>query len=158
MKPTNAKGIARLFLKSLFEELGESEKSMKPMEYSALATRIGLTNSEMQSAISQLKRDLLIRFDPESTQIIRLTTKGIQEGSSLRFRNEHPEISDPLPDSLDGVDAEINYFAQLVAECLPGSNDWEWITERLKNLRYRHSTMLKQSEPSTVYHQQITQH
>jgi hypothetical protein len=36
-KTTNAKGYARLFLKHIYEKLGETERAMPPLEYKALA-------------------------------------------------------------------------------------------------------------------------
>jgi hypothetical protein len=106
MKPTNAKGIARLFLRSLYAELGETDRPMKPAEYSALATKIGLTNSEMQIAIRRLKQELLIRFYPESTEIIRLTQftkRGHRfDGSVAALRLRRMLIQSILPPNLTG--------------------------------------------------------
>ena len=153
MKPSNAQGIARFFLKSLYEKLGETDQSMKPQEYSALATKIGLTNSEMQAAIRRLKEDLLIRFHPESTEIIRLTQKGIQEGDYWKTRSVQPMHSDPLPDTLDGVNAEMDYFAQQLPRNLPNTAEWGWTTARLELLQRRHNILSKQ--PSAVQQQNI---
>lgn len=90
MNPTNTKGAARLFLKHIYEKLGESQQSMKPIDYNAIASQIGLDHAQTGAAIRQLKADLLIRFYPESTEIIVLTQKGIQEGEYLSLgRNIH---------------------------------------------------------------------
>jgi hypothetical protein len=65
MKPTNAKGNARLFLRHIYQELSETQRSMKPTEYFNLAAKIGLSTEQTKAALRQLKDDLLIRFHPD---------------------------------------------------------------------------------------------
>jgi hypothetical protein len=61
-KTTNAKGYARLFLKHIYEKLGETKRAMPPLECKALAAQIGLNDSQMAAALRDLRTTDILRF------------------------------------------------------------------------------------------------
>jgi hypothetical protein len=158
MQPTNAKGNARLLLKHIYGKLGETQQTMKPAEYASLAAQIGISHEQAAAAIRQLKAELLFRFYPETTQNIVLTQKGVQQGDYLKSREEHPLLGDPLPDSLEGVHAELAHFSLERQKQHAKSHEFAMISARIEELQHREGMMLKHSGSPNIYNQNITQH
>src|SRR5208282_5175890 len=94
-KPTNAKGYARLFLKHIYEKLGETGRAMPPLEYRSLANQIGLSDDQMAAALRLLKSELLIVYPNPTIEAFNLTTKGVQEADYLKFRQDFLLHNDP---------------------------------------------------------------
>jgi hypothetical protein len=158
MRPTNAKGNARLFLRHIYQELGETQRSIKPMDYFALAAKVGLSTEQTKAALRHLKKDLLIRFQPETTENIVLTQNGVQEGEYLKFREGHPQLNDPMPESLEGISAELANFSQERQKQHAKSQEFEMISARIGELQHRELMLRKSSSPPSAYNQGITQH
>jgi uncharacterized protein (TIGR02391 family) len=53
-------------------------------------------------------------------------------------------VADPLPDSLDGVQAELRLWAQERSKCYPNSAEWQLINARVEDLRHQASTFFNQ--------------
>jgi hypothetical protein len=139
------------------KSLGETQRSMKPMEYFNLATKVGLSTEQTKAALRQLKDDLLIRFHPETTEIIVLTQKGVQEAEYLKLRDEHPRLNDPIPESLDDVRAELGYFSQERQKQHAKSQEFAMISARITELQHR-EMMLRESTSASIHNQSTTQH
>lgn len=111
-RPTNSKGCARILLRRLFEEVGETGRKITPLEYGQAASQIGLSSSEMASALRELKQDLLIAYPNSASEVIVLTKTGVERADYLKSRQELPLVGDPLPDSLETTQAEVGFWAQ----------------------------------------------
>lgn len=129
---------------------------MKPIDYYALADTIGLSYEETSAAVRQLKSNNQIYFYPESTEIIRLTQQGVQDGDYWKFRDDHPQLGDPIPDSPEDVRAELAYWSQELSRHLVKSQEFEMISARLRQLEHRERILTL--SPPTVYNQINTQH
>jgi hypothetical protein len=150
-KPTNSKGCARLLLRGLYGEVGDSGRILTPQEYTSLALKLGLSDSEFKAAIRHLKEDLLIRYPNPALESIRLTNEGVQAGDALSIRREDILLSDPLPDSIEGINIELNHLMQERQRNLPKSNDWEWISARIGDLKDKRSMLIQDQSSSTTY-------
>ncbi len=57
---------------------GDAGRKITPLEYTQLASQIGLSSSEMASALGDLRQDLLIAYPNQGMEIIMLTKAGIE--------------------------------------------------------------------------------
>jgi hypothetical protein len=146
-KPTNSKAYARHLLKHIFSEVRDSRRVMPQPEYQAIASRIGLRDDQLSTALQELKYDNLIALDSAG---VRLTPQGVNDGDHLHTRPLRPLVRDPLPDSLEEVRLEIRYFAGEKSGHLRGTPEWDWIAGRLEDLRHLESMMV-QSTAGAVY-------
>jgi hypothetical protein len=101
-KPTNSKGYARLLVKHIFSKVRETGRVIPPLEYKTLAHEIGLNDSQLSQAIRELKRENLIALD-NTTQGMRLTGDGVQQGDYWQTRAATILNNDPFPESLEEV-------------------------------------------------------
>jgi hypothetical protein len=147
-RPTNSKGYARLFVKHVFMKVRETRRMMPPMEYKALAVEIGLSDSQLSTAIRELKHANLIALD-NTTQGITLTHNGIQEGDYWQTRAQTVLNNDPHPESLEEIRAELHHFNNGLSSTLPGTPEWKWIEARLNALMHRESMMVREAESTT---------
>ena len=143
-KPTNSKAYARYFLKRVFLAVRDSGRVMPPPEYQALASKIGLRDDQLSTALQELKYDNFIALD-STTQGIRLTPQGVHEGDYWHQRPLPPLVRDPLPESLEEVRLEIRYFAKEKSQNLRGTPEWDWIDGRLDDLKHLESMMVKET-------------
>ncbi len=150
-RPTNSKSCARLLLKHLYEVVGETGRQITPLQYSQLASQIGLGSSEMASALKDLRQDLLIAYPNQGMEIITLTKAGIERADYLRFRQEFPLVGDPLPDSLDGIQAEIRFWVQERPKHSPRSDEWRLIAARIEDLKHLENTMPRTPSSSSGF-------
>lgn len=58
-----------------------------------------------------------------------------------------PELTDPMPDTLEALRAELNYWEPLQFLSNPGSNRWEQVRARIEGLRHRENR-LRTAQPS----------
>jgi hypothetical protein len=145
-KPTNAGARARLLLKQLFMKVRETGRRVPVEEYRAL--QIGLSQSQLLSALQQLIRDGAIGVEAESG--IYLTHNGVQTGDYLQTRQPVILLKDPLPDDPLDIRTELRHFAQERSGTLPSMPDWEWIKGRIDDLRHLENSM-KEQAASTVF-------
>jgi hypothetical protein len=80
-----------------------------------------------------------------------LTPESVRRADYLRYRDEFILYTDPLPDSLEGINAEIGRLALERQKNLPKSDEWQLISARLEDLKHLESTMIKQTASPTVY-------
>lgn len=140
-RPSNSKSCARLLLKHLYEKVGETGQGITPLEYGQLASQIGLTPAELGNSLRDLREDLLIAYPNPATEIIMLNGAGIQRADFLRFRQELPMVGDPLPETLEGTQAEIRFWAQERSKLHPKSDEWQLIKARVDDLKHLENGM-----------------
>jgi uncharacterized protein (TIGR02391 family) len=136
-KATNAKSCARLLLRRIYDEVGETGKKLTPLEYSDLGSQIGLSPNEFRMALSILRGDGLIAYPNPATEMITLTRAGVERADYLRFRQELPMLGDPLPDALEGVQEELNFWVQERPKHQSRSEEWQQINARINDLRHQ---------------------
>jgi hypothetical protein len=148
-RPTNSKGYARLLVTRIFSNVRETGRVMPPLEYKALAHEAGLNDSQLDRAIRELKREYLVALD-NTTQGIRLTPEGIRQGDFWRYKAATVLNSDPMPESLEEIRAELQYVNNELASTLPGTPEWKWLESRRNLLMHRESIMVQETK-GTVY-------
>jgi len=79
-----------------------------PMQWIAIAKEIGLADKARNEAITYLRTNGYITFNPETTEIIAISPAGIEMADQLI--RERPKMSDPMPDTLEGICAELDYW------------------------------------------------
>jgi hypothetical protein len=126
---------ARVLLAELRRFAGDKRLNARitPMEWSAIAKNAGLSDQSRGEAITDLLRNGLIAFQPETTEIIAFSPDGIEMADQLV--RERPKLEDPLPQTLDAVRSETSYWTKDLTTCDPGSNWWNWVRARLDELR-----------------------
>ena len=86
-------------------------------------------------AITYLRAKGYITFNPETTEIIALGSAGI-EMADQQIR-QRPKFSDPMPNTLEAICAELDYWESHLTDGEVGSNDWVMMKERIDGLRHR---------------------
>lgn len=148
-QPTNLKGWKRLFLKHIYEAVGETQRTLSPLEYSAIATKIGLDEKKIASVIRLLRDEQLITYPNQAVEAFRLTKRGIEEGEYLKFRNNYPLLNDPMPDSLEDVHNELAYWSEERFKFDSRSQEWHSISSRMELLKHREIIMTQQEAKQT---------
>ncbi len=95
-----------------------------PMEWFTIAEKAGLSDQSRCEAITELLKNGLIAFQPETTEIIAFSPEGIETADQLV--RERPKLEDPIPQTLDAVRSETAYWTKDLTTCAPGSNWWNW--------------------------------
>jgi len=126
---------ARLFVAELRRFAGDKRLNARitPMEWMAIAKKAGLSDQSRSEAVTDLLRNKVIVFQPETTQIISFSPQGIEIADQLV--RERPKLEDPIPQDLDSIRLETAYWTKDLTTCDPGSNWWEWVQARLAELR-----------------------
>lgn len=148
-KPTNPKAYARLLVKSIFSIVRETRRALSRAEYEALADDLGLSNSQLSQAIRELQRDSLISLE-DTTRAFKLTARGVQEGDYWTTHALKILHNDPLPESLDEVRKEIDYFANEQLTTHPHTSEWDWAGKRLTLLQHKENVMVREAS-TAVY-------
>jgi len=105
------------------------------MEWQAVARDAGLDGRALNEAISYLISKGLIEFTPASTQIIAVRPDGVAEAD--RMIKNRPELSDPVPDDLESIRFELDYWHVRQNEGQPQSDDWIRVGNRIDALRHK---------------------
>jgi len=131
-----------LLLAALRRHAGEAALNARitPMEWVNLAREIGLSDKARNAAIACLRETGLIVYKPESTEIIALTLAGIHSGD--RLIRSKPKLTDPMPNSLEDIQYELDYWEIRLQEGQPGSDWWHGVKARIEGLRHRESRFL----------------
>ena len=82
-----------------------------PMQWIAIAKEIGLADKARNEAITYLRTNGYITFNPETTEIIAISPAGIEMADQLI--RERPKMSDPMPDTLEGICASKRRLSRL---------------------------------------------
>ena len=114
----------------------------KPAEWVAVTKELGFTETQKNEAVTSLRTAGLIRFTPESTQIITLTSDGIAKGDELILKQQNRDVGDPMPETLDAIRADLDYWEAHLHDGEPGSNWWEQVQARIVGLRHRENRFL----------------
>jgi hypothetical protein len=112
-------------------------RRFKPAEWYEITKELGFTDSQRHEAVTSLRTSGFISFTPESTEIIALTSSGITTGNELIVRQQNRDVSDPMPETLEGIRADLDYWDSRLYEGEPGSNWWEQVQARIVSLRHR---------------------
>jgi hypothetical protein len=110
------------------------------MEWVNLACEIGLSDKARNAAIACLRETGLIVYKPENTEIIALTLAGIDSGD--RLIRSKPKLTDPMPNSLEDIQYELDYWEIRLQEGQPESDWWHGVKARIEGLRHRESRFL----------------
>jgi hypothetical protein len=110
-----------------------------PMQWIAIAKEIGLADKARNEAITYLRTNGYITFNPETTEIIAISPAGIEMADQLI--RERPKMSDPMPDTLEGICAELDYWELHLNDGYPGSIHWEQVQARIEGLRHRENRL-----------------
>jgi hypothetical protein len=126
---------ARVLLADLRRFVGDKRLNARiaPMEWLAIAKKAGLSDQSRGEAITDLLKNGLIVFQPETTEIMAISPEGIEVADQLV--RERPKLEDPIPQTLDAVRSETAYWTKDLTTCDPGSNWWNWVKARLDELR-----------------------
>lgn len=114
----------------------------KPAEWFAVTKELGLTDAQRNEAIRSLHNSGWIQFTPESTEIIAFTPDGVAKGDALLLQRRNRDVRDPMPETLDAIRAELNYWEEHLNDGEPGSNWWEQVQARIVGLRHRENRFL----------------
>jgi len=106
-----------------------------PMQWVAIAKEIGLSDKARGETVTYLRTKGYIAFKPETTEIIALSPAGIERADQLI--KQRPKVSDPMPSTLEGICAELDYWESHLNDGEVGSNDWVMKKERIDGLRHR---------------------
>jgi hypothetical protein len=117
-------------------------RRFKPAEWYEITKELGFTDSQRHEAVTSLRTSGFISFTPESTEIIALTSSGITTGNELIVRQQNRDVSDPMPETLEGIRADLDYWDSRLYEGEPGSNWWEQVQARIVSLRHRENRFL----------------
>jgi hypothetical protein len=95
---------ARILLAELRRLAGDERLSARiaPMEWVAVAKKAGLSDKSRGEAITDLLKNKIISFQPETTQIIAFSPEGIEVAD--RLVREGPKLDGPIPQTLDRAD------------------------------------------------------
>ena len=114
----------------------------KPAEWFAVTKELAFTDAQRNEAVTSLRTAGLIRFTPESTQIVAFTSRGVSKGNELIALQQHRDVSDPMPDTLEGIRADLDYWESRLYLGDPGSIWWDQVQARLVALRHRENRFL----------------
>lgn len=114
----------------------------KPAEWVAITKELGFTDAQKNEAITSLCTAGLIRFTPESTQIIAFTANGVAKGDELFLQQQNRDVTGPMPDTLDAIRADLDYWEAHLHDGEPGSIWWEQVQARIVGLRHRENRFL----------------
>ena len=117
-------------------------RRFKPPESFGITKELGLTDAQRNEAVTSLRTSAFISFTPESTEIIALTASGITTGNELIVRQQNRDVSDPMPETLEGIRLDLDYWDSRLYEGEPGSNWWEQVQARIVSLRHRENRFL----------------
>jgi hypothetical protein len=113
----------------------------KPAEWVALTKELGFTDAQKNEAVTSLRTAGLIRFTPESTQIVAFTAEGVAKGDELLLL-QNRDVGGPMPDTLEAIRADLDYWEVRLHEGDPGSISWEQVQARIAGLRHRENRFL----------------
>ena len=114
----------------------------KPAEWFALTKELGFTERERSEAGTSLRTTGLIRFTPESTEIMALTPEGIAKGDEMLVPQQNRDVAGPMPETLDAIRADLDYWEAHLHDGQPGSVWWEQVQARIVGLRHRENRLL----------------
>lgn len=114
----------------------------KPAEWLAVTKKLGLTDAERSEAVTSLRMSGLIRFTPESTEIIALTSDGIAKGDEMLAPQQNRDVAGPMPETSDAIRADLDYWEAHLHDGQPGSDWWEQAQARIVGLRHRENRLL----------------
>ncbi len=109
----------------------------KPAEWVTVTKELGFTDAQKNEAVTSLRTAGFIRFTPESTQIIAFTAEGVAKGDELLPQQQNREVGGPMPDTLEAIRADLDYWEVRLHEGDPGSIWWEQVQARISGLRHR---------------------
>lgn len=140
---------AERLLASLRRSAGDAPISARfnPAQWLAIANQIGLSEAERKEAVAQLRALDHVRFSPESTEILALTSCGVKAADQMDRRRSDRKLTDPMPDTLERIREELDYWEPRLYLGDPGSIWWEQVQARLVGLRHRENRLLS-SQPS----------
>jgi hypothetical protein len=103
---------ARVLLADLRRFVGDKRLNARiaPTEWLAIAKKAGLSDQSRGEAITDLLKNGLIVFQPETAEIMAFSPGGIQIADQLV--RERPKLEDPIPQSLDAVRSETAYWTK----------------------------------------------
>jgi hypothetical protein len=114
----------------------------KPAQWCDVTKELDFDDTERNEAVHSLLVSGFIRFMPETTEIIALTSDGIAKGDELLLHLQNPDIRDPMPETLEAIRAELDYWEIHLHDGDPGSNWWEQVQARIEGLRHRENRFL----------------
>jgi hypothetical protein len=106
------------------------------MQWVALAKNLGFSDQIRSEAIYQLTAHKLIQFTPQTTQIIALTAEGIALADQLIRQSVGAQVDDPLPDTLEGIHSQLEYWEKRQFEGQAQSDWWYQVQARIDALRH----------------------
>jgi hypothetical protein len=109
---------------------------IRPMECSALAKHMGLSDEIRSEAITQLLERKLIKYNPQTTEIIALTADGLALADQLILQLVGARVDDPLPDDLNEIRVQLSYWQKRQFEGEPQSIWWYQVQARIDALRH----------------------
>jgi hypothetical protein len=112
-----------------------SSHRFKPAEWFDLSTKLNFTEAQRKEAIASLRTSGFIAFNPESAQIIALTLSGISIADQLILRLQSREVSDPMPETLEEIRADLNFWELRLFDGEPGSPWWEQVHARINGMQ-----------------------
>jgi hypothetical protein len=129
--------LAQILLAELRRFAGDTPATARivPMQWVAIAKEVGLSDKARNEAITNLRARGYITFNPETTQIVALSPAGIEMGDQLV--RQKPKLRDPMPNTLEAICAELDYWESHLTDGEVGSNDWVMMKERIVGLRHR---------------------
>lgn len=139
--------FARTFLAELRRTAGKNPMTARiaPMQWVAIAKEIGLSDQARNEAVTHLRASGYIKFHPETTEVMALTRLGVETADSQITKG--PKLSDPFPNTLERICAELDYWELHLNDGEPGSNHWEQVQARIEGLRHREN---RHRRPSSV--------
>jgi hypothetical protein len=114
----------------------------KPAEWFALTKELGFTDAQRSEAVTSLRTSGLIRFTPESTEIIAFTSDGVAKGDELLLPQQNRDVAGSMPETLDAIRADLDYWEAHLHDGQPGSIWWEQVQARIVGLRHRENRLL----------------
>lgn len=124
---------------------------ISPMQWVAIAKEAGITDKARNEAITYLRSKGFIVYKPESTEIIALTSAGLESADLFIRQRIGARVSDPLPQTLEEIRADMEYWQQRQFEGDPGSIWWDQVGARLQSLRHAENQLsLGSASPQSV--------
>ena len=122
-----SESLAHALLAELRRSAGDTPMTARivPMQWVAIAKEIGLSDKARSEAITHLR----------TTQIIALSPAGIEMANQLV--RQKPKLGDPMPNTLEAICVELDYWEAHLTDGEVGSNDWVTTKERIAGLRHR---------------------
>ena len=122
----------------------------QPAEWLNLAKELGLSDAQKREAISSLGALGYIQFKPQSTEILALTQEGVTVADALMRHGQSRQVNEPMPDTLEAIRADLDYWEVRLYDGDVGSPWWEQVQARIDGLRHRENRLMLIQAPVTI--------